>query len=272
VVPFRDRAGVSPDGRVRKHRAVRYQASEIAESLRRAVARGSEIAVHGIDAWRDAAAGRKEIDQVIRTTSQSTVGVRMHWLYFSAESPRYLEEAGFDYDSTWGYNDTIGYRAGTSQVFRLQGTLELLELPLVIMDTALFYSDRMGLSPEEARTSCDRILANTRRFGGTLVINWHERSLAPERLWGSFYKELLHRVMKRNRAWMINACTAVEWFRHRRSIRFAVDALGTVAVSAERPFPSTIPPAILRVQRATKKATEACEIPFNGRETVTLEV
>ena len=32
-----------------------------------------------------------------------------------------LEKAGFSYDSTVGYNETIGYRAGTAQVFKHPG-------------------------------------------------------------------------------------------------------------------------------------------------------
>ena len=124
--------------------------------------------------------GAKRCAQLTSLTAQPTAGVRMHWLYFDADSPRQLEAAGFDYDSTWGYNDAVGYRAGTSQVFRLAGT-KLMELPLSIMDSALFYPRRMGLTDREAMQLCRRIVANARRFGGTVVINWHDRSLAPER-------------------------------------------------------------------------------------------
>ena len=118
LVPFKGRPGVAPDGTVNAARAVPYQVSEIQEDVRKAASRGSELAVHGIDAWRDAEAGREEIRQLTTLTAQKTAGVRMHWLYFDVNSPRCLESAGFDYDSTWGYNDAVGYRAGTSQVFR----------------------------------------------------------------------------------------------------------------------------------------------------------
>ena len=37
-----------------------------------------------------------------------------------------LDEAGFEYDSTVGYNDAVGYRAGTSQVFRPRDEGELI--------------------------------------------------------------------------------------------------------------------------------------------------
>ena len=38
-----------------------------------------------------------------------------------------------------GYNETVGFRAGTSQVFAPIGTKHLLELPLHIQDTSLLY-------------------------------------------------------------------------------------------------------------------------------------
>ena len=229
LVPFKGRAGVSPDGRVRRSRAVPYEIGDIADDVKSAVERGSEIAVHGIDSWRDADSGRAERAQLTSVTGQTRAGVRMHWLYFNQDSPRQLESAGFDYDSTYGYNDAVGYRAGTSQVFRIPGT-RLMELPLSIMDSAMFFSDRMALSRDDARERCQRILAHARRFGGTVVINWHDRSLVPERQWGQPYAELLSDVKNGDRAWFGTAAQAVDWFRWRRSIRFSRDAQGGVSI------------------------------------------
>jgi hypothetical protein len=232
LVPFRARPGVGPDGIERPSRAVAYQASDIRDEARDAAGRGSELAVHGIDAWRDSNAGLAELGELTSITGRNTAGIRMHWLYYDSATPERLEQAGFDYDSTWGYNDAVGYRAGTSQVFRLLATRELLELPLTIMDSALFYPGRMGLSRPEARRLCEAIVANARRFGGTVVINWHDRSLAPERQWGQPYQELLNDVATGDRAWFATAAEAVDWFRWRRSVRFIVDATGTVSVAA----------------------------------------
>ncbi len=74
----------------------------------------------------------------------------MHWLYYDQNSPKKLEEAGATYDSTCGYNDAVGYRAGTTQVHKPLSATHLLELPLHVMDTALFYPSRMELSPARA--------------------------------------------------------------------------------------------------------------------------
>jgi hypothetical protein len=272
LVPFRNRPGTAPDGTLDPTRAVAYEVSEIRDEMRKAATRGSELAVHGLDAWRDAETGRAEMTQLTSITGHNTAGVRMHWLYMASDSPRRLEAAGFDYDSTWGYNDAIGYRAGTSQVFRLAESAGLMELPLSIMDSALFYPRRMNRTTTDARRDCAQVVANARRFGGTVVINWHDRSLAPERLWGDFYQELIEDVGKGGRAWFTTAGEAVDWFRWRRSIRFTVEAnSGTVTVAAPQPR-RTIPAGRMRIHRPAATAAQAVhELPFDGRAQLTLE-
>ncbi len=267
LVPFKARAGVAPDGVVEEARAVSYEIGEIQHELKTAVASGAEVGVHGIDAWRDADAGRAELNRLTSLTGESAAGVRMHWLYFASDSPTQLEAAGFEYDSTWGYNDAIGYKAGTSQVFRLQGAADLMELPMSIMDSALFYADRMGLAGEAALSLCRRIVAGARRYGGTVVINWHCRSLAPERLWGRFYQELLAELDKNERAWFATAAEAVSWFRWRRSIRFETDAASD-AVAVVAPSPISGPAAVVRVHRPAVEKMPVENIPFDGRQVV----
>ena len=256
VVPFRDRPGVSPDGTVDPARAVRYQMSDVRDELQSASARGSEIAVHGLDAWRSADLGRAELDELRAATGQQTAGIRMHWLYYSKESPRALEHAGYTYDSTWGYNEAIGYRAGTSQVFQLPGT-RLMELPLSIMDSALLFPGHMGLTAGEALDRSTGIVDNARRFGGTVVVNWHDRSLAPERLWDGCYEALLDTLGANGRAWFAGAGEAVEWFQWRRSVRFDAQS-GAVTMTAATPA-GPMPPAVVHVHRADRGYDAALE-------------
>lgn len=222
LVPFKDHAGVDPSGVTHRGRAVRYQASEVRAEAASAALRGRELAVHGIDAWRDRHLGRREHDEITAISGRPTAGVRMHWLYFDAGSPRQLERAGYDYDSTFGYNDAVGYRAGTSQVFRWPETT-LMELPLTIMDSAMFAPGRLGLTFSDAMSRCGEILETATRFGGVVVINWHCRSLAPERLWDDFYRDLLAQLQQGRSPWFATARDAVEWFRWRRAIRFHCD-------------------------------------------------
>ncbi len=273
LVPFKGRPGVAPDGTIEATRAVSYDVHEIQDEMGKAAARGSELAVHGLDSWRDAESGRSEMMQLTSITGRKTAGVRMHWLYMATDSPRRLEAAGFDYDSTWGYNNAVGYRAGTSQVFRLPDSAALMELPLSIMDSALFYSSRMNRSREDARQDCGHVVTNARRFGGTVVINWHDRSLAPERLWGDFYQELVAEVGKGDRAWFTTAGDAVDWFRWRRSIRFTAEPAGAVTVAAPSPG-KQMPAGCMRIHRpnGSTSAPVVQELPFDGREPVTVNL
>ena len=272
LVPFKGRPGVAPDGTVDSARAVSYEVSEIRTEMSQAATRGSELAVHGIDAWRDSDAGSAEMKQLTSITGRATAGVRMHWLYLATDSPRRLEAAGFDYDSTWGYNDAVGYRAGTSQVFQLPESAALMELPLSIMDSALFYRSRMDRTETEAFEDCGRVVANGRRFGGTVVINWHDRSLAPERLWDGFYRNLLAEVGKGDRAWFSTAGGAVDWFRWRRSFRFATGT-GPRRVTVETSSTRLAgPPAVVRIHRPTGgPGARFEELRLDGREAMSVE-
>lgn len=218
-VPFKKRHGDGVSENRGKRRATKYDISDVKDMVQVLAKQGFEIGVHGIDAWHDAEKGRLERDRVVETYKGKEVGVRIHWLLFNEDSYRKLEEAGFSYDSTCGYNEAIGYRAGTLQVFKPLGTKRLLELPLHIQDTALFYPGRMNLSENKALELCEKLIQDAKAYKGVLTILWHDRSLAPERLWGEFYFTLLNKIMK-NHVWFATAGEIVNWFRRRREVIF----------------------------------------------------
>src|SRR4029077_14386808 len=112
-----------------------------------------------------------------------------------------------------------GFRAGTTQPFCPLGAECMLELPLNIQDSAMFYSDRMKLSETEALNACRELIHSMSLSGGALIVNWHTRSLSPERLWGDFYAQLLSEIQTR-RVWFGTAQEVVGWFRKRRALRF----------------------------------------------------
>jgi hypothetical protein len=216
VVPYKNNPGRALNGHVQTKRATSYDVTDITEDIRKLGSAGREIGLHGIDAWFDSSSGRTELNRIAATTRTADVGVRMHWLYFNEKSPSVLEDAGFSYDSTVGYNECVGYRAGTGQAFKPLGVSTLLELPMHVMDTALFYPSRMNSSSAEAETLVNELVENAARFGGVLTINWHDRSIAPERLWDVFYVKLL-KELKGKGAWFPTAAQAVSWFRKRRA-------------------------------------------------------
>src|SRR5436190_1225256 len=98
VIPTKGNTGVDSNGKMRARRASSYAPADIADDLNKLLSANCEIAVHGIDAWRDSAKGRNERDQIREITGVAAAGVRMHWLYFDAQTAILLEKAGFDYD------------------------------------------------------------------------------------------------------------------------------------------------------------------------------
>jgi peptidoglycan/xylan/chitin deacetylase (PgdA/CDA1 family) len=232
VIPFRNQPGRNSHGPAPMIRAARYRAQDIADTIRKLIGAGCEVGLHGIDAWLNSSSGREELEEIRHLTGVSEIGVRMHWLYYDQQSPAALEKAGAAYDSTIGYNETVGYRAGTTQVFKPFVASQLLELPLHAMDTALFYPSHLALSPPQARALLGQMVENAVHFGGTLSINWHDRSLAPERLWGGCYRDLIQEL-KSQGAWFSTANQAIAWFRKRRSAGFETDSIGRGIVRAK---------------------------------------
>jgi hypothetical protein len=219
VIPFKGRPGNHSSGLAPNYRAAQYGAADIADAIQKLTSAGCEVGLHGIDAWCDSSRGRAELAEIRRLTGASEIGVRMHWLYHDQQSPAILEKAEVAYDSTIGYNETVGYRAGTMQAYKPLSATQLLELPLHVMDTALFYPAHLGLSPLKARKVVAAIADDAAKFGGCLTVNWHDRSLAPERLWDASYRDLVQELKSRG-AWFATAGEAVSWFRKRRSVKF----------------------------------------------------
>jgi hypothetical protein len=101
------------------------------------------------------------------------------------------------------------------------------------------------------------------QFGGCLTINWHDRSIAPERMWGASYRDLIQDLKGRG-AWFATAGQAISWFRKRRSVVFESDCSEPDAVRARVTAGrgDNLPGLRLRIH----KAQESCRIGARGSE------
>ncbi|MBV8141713.1 MAG: hypothetical protein JOZ60_06670 [Verrucomicrobia bacterium] len=283
VIPRSDYAGRTSEGPAPSLRRCRYEVDQLAPQLRRIVAAGGEIGLHGLDAWLDNDEGRKEREIVSRAVGVSIRGVRMHWLFFDSNSPAALDQAGFDYDTTVGYRETVGYRAGTAQAYKPPGATKLLELPLHVMDTALFYSSYLRLREQEAEGLVWRLMDDAERSGGALTINWHDRSIAPDRLWEDFYLKMLRELRSRG-AWLPTSSKAVAWFRSRRAavIESARSPGGALRVQGRAKTSEEVPGLQIRIHKpraqslaeatASRKRAEFVDVPFAGTTELNLAI
>jgi hypothetical protein len=222
-IPFKNKSGIGFHGKKGKYRAAKYDVDDADPFIRKLLKHNCEVGVHGIDAWHSVENGKKELQRIgNKTGSQDRIGIRMHWLAGNEKTFETLDKAGFAYDSTFGYNETIGFKAGTAQVYKPLGANDLLELPLHIQDTALLGAGRMNTADDEAMVLCEQLFEIISNSKGVLTLLWHQRSLGPERLWGNFYNLLIKKLQEKE-VWFGTARDIVEWFQIRRSAEFYLD-------------------------------------------------
>jgi hypothetical protein len=126
-----------------------------------------------------------------------------------------------------------------------------------VMDTALFYPNYLALSSEQAAVAFRRMLDNALQFGGCLTVNWHDRSILPERMWDRFYRHLIQE-MRGQGAWFATAGQAVSWFKRRRSAEFEMDPdTGDVRIKPTTEHSDGLPGLHLRVHQARKAVSKS---------------
>ncbi len=171
--------------------------------LRRIHERGHEVGLHGSYAsFKSAERMRMELD-ALRTAcraagfEQPAWGVRQHFLRF--DNPltwRCQATVGLAHDSTLGFAERIGFRAGTCReypVFDLveRRRLAVRERPLVVMDATLL--EYMHLAADEAAARTRGVVDVCRRHGGDAVVLYHNSTL-PEPRMRRHYRELVEEL------------------------------------------------------------------------------
>jgi hypothetical protein len=162
--------------------------------------RGHEIGLHpSYETFRDAQQTRREKEVLLDVCGklgieQEAWGGRQHFLRW--ENPttwENWEQAGLDYDSTVGFADCPGFRAGVCfeyPAFSItrRSRLRLRERPLVVMEASLL--DYLQRSPDETIAEICRLKRNCKLFGGRLTLLWHNSRLLT-RVERRMYREAL---------------------------------------------------------------------------------
>lgn len=161
----------------------------IEQLIRRLAARGHEIGIHPTgDSADERAAMLGQSRRFSKTLAslgikQDLWGGRHHYLRWRAgETPRFWQDAGLDYDSTLGYAEHVGFRAGTCHAFplwdhRAREPLDVEERPLILMECSLLDGAYMGQGLEEAAATIRRLQEVVRVVRGNFVFLWHNSAL-----------------------------------------------------------------------------------------------
>ena len=158
---------------------------------------GVETGVHpGYDTFRSPGLLKKDVETVRQLLGSKLIGGRQDFLRWCPDTWQDWENCGLTYDSTVGYADHIGFRAGTSLpyrpwLFRLNREARLVEIPLIIMDGTLTHY--MQLNPSESLGKMRECMRRCRLVGGVFSLLWHNDSLLKPEL-SNVYPAILHDV------------------------------------------------------------------------------
>ncbi|MGD0534050.1 MAG: polysaccharide deacetylase family protein [Methanoregula sp.] len=190
-------------------RRFRYNIEDLKSELGSIVDKGWEVGLHGgYYAFNNLGEILREKDRLEKVLGRKVTGYRNHYLRFKVpDSWKLLAQAEFKYDTTLGYQDTVGFRNGMCHPFRPVDIsndevvpLDIMEIPLILMDGTLFNSFKNFNDAWEIT----KILIDTVESSkGVLTINWHSNNFnCPfKEEWSKLYKMILEYCYAKN-AWM----------------------------------------------------------------------
>jgi hypothetical protein len=154
---------------------------KIARTIDWANAQGVEMGVHpGYETFLARPKLRAEVERCKKAVSREKIGGRQHYLRWCPATWEDWESCDLAYDSTVGFSEHIGFRAGTCipylpWLWNLDRSAELLEIPLLVMDGAVV--DQLRLKPDESLRAVRELLNRCELVGGVFTLLWHNSGL-----------------------------------------------------------------------------------------------
>lgn len=201
----------------------RYDIEDLENRLGEISDRGWEAGLHGgyysYDNFESLKSEKERLEKVL---GKKVLGFRNHYLRFKTpETWELLADAGFSYDSTFGYSESVGFRNGMCHPFKpynlkKESEINILEIPLTVMDVALF---KASGSFEEAWRCTKGLIDTTARFNGVITLLWHNFVFGCgfRKDWVKLYKKILQYCSDRG-AWITSGEEIYEWWGN--GIRF----------------------------------------------------
>lgn len=214
-IPLPKQPGHTPAGEpAPSNRAAHYKLEEHKDLLLQLEQDGWEVGVHGIDAHLDLESAKAELEALRELIpDKHKIGIRVHWLYHRGrETWKILDEAGYAYDATFGWNDRIGFPDECYGPFKPEGVKNLVVLPLNIQDGALLGEWHQFLNNEEAWRRVEQVMDEAKGRKAVLTVLWHNNSFVAPRYWGWLYERIIQKA-KGDGALICRAIDVVEMFK-----------------------------------------------------------
>jgi hypothetical protein len=196
-----------------------FQCREIHEIVRMILTAGGELGVHGgYHRFNNPALYHESLEAVEAEFGVRPCGIRNHLLRFSyPDTWRAQAAAGFEYDATYSLPHELGPRGGWPFPFhacdpRTGEFLDLIELPMTVMDATLFRHFRLNGS--DALEAAWHAIESVIEVGGMVSLLWHNNYFnEPEYAeWQEVYEEILKRLAGSN-PWCATGGEIAAWWR-----------------------------------------------------------
>jgi len=196
----------------------RYNIEDIADELKYIVSNGWDVGLHvgyySFDNHQDIIKEKMRLEKAI---GKEIIGCRNHYLRFKVpDTWEILAKAGFKYDATFGYTDSVGFRNGMCHPFRpfninSNSEINIVEIPLAIMEGTFF--GHMKTDPTRALATVRTMIDQVAKYNGVLTILWHNVIFGfPYRqIWADLYEEILRYCYDKN-AWLTSASEVYQWY------------------------------------------------------------
>jgi hypothetical protein len=166
---------------------------------------GAEVGLHGSYSAAEDPVRIASEKKRLEALSGPVRGQRYHFLRVDPHrnlAP--LEAAGFAYDSSLGFGDAVGFRAGIAHPFRpwdfeREAPHDLIEVPLAAMDVTLSAERYLNLSAAKAEERLSSLLDRAAEHGGGFAVLWHSEQYDSALLpgWDRLYRRLIEEVRAR---------------------------------------------------------------------------
>ena len=155
-----------------------FRIDALSKELRHIIDNGWEVGLHGGHvAYNNLNQLKEEKKRLEDVIGMKVIGYRGHFLRFEVPTTwELLREAGFKYDTTFGYADCVGFRNGMCHPFKpfnlnTNEYIDILEIPLIVMDATL--DNYMKLDKKRAWEITQRLIDTVEKYNGVMTILWH---------------------------------------------------------------------------------------------------
>ncbi len=194
-----------------------YSLEKVRKPASRLRSKGWEIGLHGDFGTHDSEREmKKAVERLTKGLGIRPVGLREHYLRFDwAKSWKIFEDCGFDYDTTVGNNDKLGFKLGLATPFHPPDEqwrpMRLLELPLSLMDTTLW--GYLKKSEEEGHEDVRKAMGMVKEVEGLFTLLWHQEAVRMRG--GRIYWDILKELGRRKDVFVGSGEDIATWWRAR---------------------------------------------------------